>query len=188
MPEANFFLLFIKPLNRARLPYMVTGSMASILYGEPRLTHDIDIVIQLKRSDATKIEHLFPLDDFYCPPEEALIIEAARSSRGHFNIIHHKTGLKADFYIQGQDPLHHWAMSRVTILDVDGISVTVAPATYVIVRKLQYFREGGSQKHLSDICGILETSGEDLDMTQIEAKVSELQLEHEWETAKNFDR
>ncbi len=50
MPEANLFLVFLEPLNRAAIPYMVTGSVASLVYGEPRLTHDVDLVVELNIS------------------------------------------------------------------------------------------------------------------------------------------
>jgi hypothetical protein len=48
MQEAELFLVFIRPLNDLGIPYMVTGSVAAMLYGEPRLTHDVDLVLQIK--------------------------------------------------------------------------------------------------------------------------------------------
>ena len=98
MPEANLFLVFLEPLNRAAIPYMVTGSVASLVYGEPRLTHDVDLVVELNISRAGEFAGLFPMEQFYCPPEEVIRIEALRETRGHFNLIHHATGFKADIY------------------------------------------------------------------------------------------
>ena len=51
MPEPELFLLFVRPLNRANIRYMVTGSVAAIFYGEPRLTHDVDLVAFLNEAD-----------------------------------------------------------------------------------------------------------------------------------------
>ena len=129
--------------------YMVTGAAASIIYGEPRLTHDIDLVLELKKEEADKIVAAFPDTDFYCPPRDLLQLEASRSLRGHFNLIHHETGFKADVYLVGKDELHHWAISRRKKMDIEGESIWVAPPEYVILRKLEYFREGRSEKHLS---------------------------------------
>ena len=75
---------------------MVTGSTAGILYGEPRMTHDVDIVVSLAMKDVRAFVEAFPLDDFYCPPEDVLAIEVRRGQRGHCNLIDHATGFKAD--------------------------------------------------------------------------------------------
>ena len=92
MPEPNLFLIFVSRLNASGMRYMVTGAVASIIYGEPRLTHDIDLVLELDDESAQKIVEAFPLDEFYCPPIEILKIEVKRPLRGHFNLIHHELG------------------------------------------------------------------------------------------------
>jgi hypothetical protein len=51
MPEANLFRIFVSRLNKLSIPYMITGAVASIIYGEPRLTNDIDLVINLNPDD-----------------------------------------------------------------------------------------------------------------------------------------
>ena len=45
----------IQVLNRAGIKYMITGSIVSSLQGEPRSTHDIDMVIALQKSEAKKL-------------------------------------------------------------------------------------------------------------------------------------
>ncbi len=91
---------------------MITGSIASIMYGEPRLTHDIDIVITITSDEIVKLMNAFPSEKYYCPPEEVLQIESRRAQRGHFNIIHHESGLKADFYFLGAEAYQRDAMKR----------------------------------------------------------------------------
>jgi hypothetical protein len=66
---------------------MIGGSVASIFYGEPRLTHDVDFVVFLASEDVTKLAEIFPESDFYVPPPE-MIKEEVRRERGHFNLIH----------------------------------------------------------------------------------------------------
>ena len=107
MREPNLFLVFLERLNKCNLPYMVTGSIASIIYGEPRMTHDIDLVLELHAKDVQNFINLFPLDQFYCPPSEIVKTEIARETMGHFNVIHHATGFKADMYPVGKDELHN---------------------------------------------------------------------------------
>lgn len=176
----NLFQIFVGPLNRLGLAYMATGSVASIIYGETRLTHDIDLIVEIRSADAEKIAEAFPSHTFYCPPVEIIRIEASRPLRGHFNIIHHETGFKADMYLMGQDELHQWAMSRRQCIHMDQEPLWVAPAEYVILRKLDYYREGGSEKHLRDIQGILEISGDRLNLPEIEKRASRLGLQRLW--------
>jgi hypothetical protein len=163
---------------------MITGSVASTVYGEPRMTHDIDLVIELSHEDAQRFVDAFPLETFYCPPTEIIKVELGRSFRGHFNLIHHETGFKADVYLSGRDPLHEWALSRKNKIELEGGYVWVAPAEYVILRKLEYYREGKSEKHLRDIHGIFAVSSDAIDFKALETKVAKLGLSQEWQLAK----
>src|SRR5205085_6928910 len=103
MPEADLFLLFVRPLNRGGIRYVVSGSVAAIFYGEPRLTNDVDFVVFLNDSDIRQLAEVFPSRDFYLPPAETISAEVAREERGHFNGINVHTGFKADFYLSGRD-------------------------------------------------------------------------------------
>lgn len=181
MPELDLFQLFVHPLNRLGIRYMVTGAVAAIVYGETRLTHDIDVVMEVNADEAEKIVRAFPLQEFYCPPVEVIRLETGRHLRGHFNIIHHDTGFKADIYLMGQDNLHLWAMSDRRCIQMKGGLLWVAPPEYVILRKLEYYREGGSEKHLRDISGMLNISLDQLDMAKIKEKVRNCGLEKEWD-------
>jgi hypothetical protein len=179
--ELESLLIFTAPLDALGLRYFVTGSVASIVYGEPRLTNDIDLVLALRGQDTFKLVGAFPEDRFYCPPEEVLRLEAGREDRGHFNLIHHATGYKADVYLQGTHPLHAWAFSlRRRIALAGGASLWLAPPEYVILRKLEFFQEGGSPKHLRDIRGMLEASGDTLDRQELERWIARLGLQATW--------
>ncbi|MHC4124715.1 MAG: hypothetical protein ACYSSI_14155, partial [Planctomycetota bacterium] len=160
MLQANLFLVFLEHLNKSNLPYMVTGSAASIIYGEPRMTHDIDIVLQLHAEDVQNFISLFSPEQFYCPAQEVIKTEIAKETKGHFNLIHHETGFKADIYPTGKDELHEWAMTNRRKVEIGQSSIWIAPPEYVIVRKLQYYKEGGSEKHLRDINKMSRISGE----------------------------
>lgn len=147
----------------------------------PRDTHDVDIVVVLKPGpDIERVAKAFPIEEFYCPPEEILLQEALRGQRGHFNLIHHQSGFKADMYLAQREPLHAWALRERRSVDVEGVPVSVAPPEYVIVRKLEFFREGGSEKHLRDIEGMLRVSGELIRFPVIEEWVQDLGLAKQW--------
>ncbi len=152
MQQLEFLTAFISPLEKGKFPYFITGSIASIFYGEPRLTHDIDVVVHLAQKDIVRFTSYFPSQHYYCPPEEVVQIEIRRRPYGHFNLIHHESGLKADIYPDAEDELHRWAFQNRKRIDLSADqSLWLAPPEYVIIRKLEYFREGGSQKHLEDI-------------------------------------
>ncbi len=180
MPEPELSLLFVRPLNRLGVRYLVSGSVAAILYGEPRLTHDVDFVVALGLEDIRRLQDAFAPPAFYFPPPEVIAIELAREQRGHFNVIHCDTGFKADFYQSGADELHAWAFRNARRLGYRAEPMLVAPPEYVIVRKLEYFREGGSEKHLRDVRGILAVSGENLDRAALEEWIHRRGLEAEW--------
>jgi len=122
----------------------------------------------------------FPAADFYLPPRETIIAEAEREQRGHFNIIHIETGFKADMYLTGRDELNAWALGLGRQIEFEGETVMVAPPEYVIVRKLEYYREGGSEKHLRDIRSMLAVSGEQLDRSTLNEWIQRRRLLAEW--------
>ena len=150
-------------LNQQDIRYLVSGSVAAMLYGEPRVTHDIDLVVFLRPADVPKLMHAYPAPDFYLPPENVITAEIAREQRGHFNVIHPSSALKADFYTVGRDELHAWAFRHARQYEFQGTTVRIAPVEYVILRKLEFYREAGSEKHLRDIRAMLAVSGDLMD-------------------------
>jgi len=185
MPAADFIALFTAPLEQLGVPYMITGATAAILYGQPRLTNDLDVVIELQDHDIERLRAAFPEEEFYAPPADVIGLELARNERGHFNLIHHDTGFKADLYPIGTDPLHHWALPLRRRIPFGNASIAVAPPEYVIVRKLEYFREGGSDKHLIDIRAILAISGDQLDRAALVSWIDRKGLAVEWRRASH---
>ena len=181
------FLSFVKPLEEAGMRYMVTGSIASMFYGEVRMTHDIDLVLFLPETKSAELAGLFPLEEFYCPPEEVIRIESARSSDGHFNLIQHSTGFKADVYLAGNSVLMLWGLSQARAVEFEGGTLRIAPPEYVVVQKLEYYRAGGSEKHVRDIRAMKEIGWDSVDEALLEGKVKELGLEKVWEEVSSAD-
>jgi len=153
----NLFALILAPLEAAGLDYMVSGSVAAMNYGEPRLTNDIDLILALSPTGVSQLESAFPETEFYRAPTEVIQTELGRAQRGHTNIIHHATGFKADVYFRANDLLHAWAWPRRERITIEqGLEAWFAPPEYVILRKLEYYAEGRSEKHLNDIRSMLE--------------------------------
>lgn len=188
MEQVELFLLFTEPLDKLKLHYIATGSVASMIYGLPRFTNDLDIVLDLPSSKIKQFINTFSMSEFYCPPEEVLLVESKRTNRGHFNLIHHKTGFKADIYIRSKYELHEWAFrNRRQIILESGKNIWVAPPEYVIIRKLEFYREGRSEKHIFDIQGMLEISGDNIDFTLLLQWIKKSKLETEWNLVVSKD-
>ena len=189
MTEPDLVGLFVAPLETLGLEYMITGGVASVIYGEPRFTRDIDLILELQEPDANRLLGAFSSTDFYRPPLEAVKDEIRRPRHGHFNIIHRETALRADVYLLGDDPLHAWAFDRRVRIPLEGeTAIWLAPPEYVVIRKLQYRRESGSERHLRDVSAILEISGDKINFLEVDPWIERLGLEKEWKAARASDR
>ncbi len=159
---------------------MVTGSVASMIYGEPRMTLDVDLVVEIAVELAGEFVDAFPAMEFYRPPLEVVRTECGRDTRGHFNFIHHGTGMKADVYIAGMDVLHAWGLDHRRRVGV-APALWLAPPEYVILRKLEFWREGHSEKHLRDVRA-MQASPLSMDRDFLEREIRERGLEDVWRT------
>ena len=149
-------------LSKMQVRYLVTGSMATITYGEARFTNDVDMVAELQARHIPQLLKAFPAPDFYV--SEAAVIHAIER-QFQFNVIHPESGLKIDFMIPSADSFNQSRLSRGVSIELDsaGRRAQFASAEDAILMKLKYFREGGSDKHLRDIRGVLLVQGEAID-------------------------
>lgn len=155
----------VKTFERLDIPYLVTGSIASMAYGEPRLTNDIDIVAGIRERDIQALVTTFPEADFYI--SDAAILEAIRS-KGQFNIIHPESGLKVDIMIRRESAFDDSRFSRARRFAASQSSTAnFASPEDIIIKKMEYYKMGGSEKHLRDITGILKISGPIIDIDYI---------------------
>jgi hypothetical protein len=151
----------IQVLEKRNLRYMVVGSFASIAYGEPRFTLDIDIVVALPAAQVASLCNAFPSDEFYVSHEAA---EAAVRSSGQFNVIEPVSGNKIDFIIARDDAWGREQLNRRQRVELlaNRAGFAASPED-IIIAKMLYYQEGGSEKHLRDITGILKVSGDKVD-------------------------
>ena len=168
-------------LEQAGIAYCIVGGLASIAYGRPRLTLDADLVVSIEPAQVDALVAAFPAEDFYLPPAEVLHAELQREARGHFNIIHLHSALRADCYLSGTSELARWELAHRRRLSLGNAEAWFAPAESVIIHKLVFHREGGSEKHLEDIRGILVAT--QVDRSLIAAWVDRLGLGESWSSA-----
>jgi hypothetical protein len=177
VPFIETFQNALKRIESVNIEYMVVGSIASMVYGEPRLTRDMDIVIDVGAEDAQKFEQLFKQPEYYCPPIE--IISDEIQNRGQFNLLHISSGLKIDVIIKKVTAFDNSRFSRVMRTELwEGFSANLASPEDIIIKKLEYYREGGSEKHIRDIRGII--SNTEIDKSYLEEWIAKLHLQNEW--------
>lgn len=178
MPEDNPLAIFAPGLNALGVPWMAVGSIASSAYGERRSTLDVDVVAVVGKQHASRFPSVFPEADFYCPPAEVIEIESARPERGHFNLIHHHSIYKADIYVATGSEFERWAFKNRHALVTGETPVWLAPPEYIIVHKLEFYREGGSETHLRDIRGMLAVT--EIDRTFLQKEITARGLQEAW--------
>jgi hypothetical protein len=164
--------------EQLRIRYVTVGSLATIAYGEPRYTNDIDVVIDLRT------EHLDTFCAAFPAPEYSLSRAAAEQairSRRQFNVIHTLSALKVDCILPATD-FDFAELARGVRKRVRGdFEAVFGRPEDVIIKKLEYYRLGGSDKHLRDVAGVIKISGEQLDRPFIEEAVRELGLVDVWQ-------
>jgi hypothetical protein len=179
MPDDNPLAIFAPGLNTLGVPWMAVGSIASSAYGERRTTLDLDVVAIVARHNAARFPAVFPETDFYCPPAEVIEAESARTEQGHFNLIHHHSVYKADIYLATGREFERWAFQNRRPVVAGETPVWLAPPEFVIVQKLEFFREGGSEKHIRDIRGMLAVT--DVDRAIIQGEIAARGLQEVWQ-------
>ena len=184
MEQSELLRFVAGALERLELAYFVTGSTATIFFGEPRLTNDIDIVVDLVDLPPSRIQELcraFPSPEFYVDEES---VQRAVRRRSQFNVIHPASGLKVDLIVPALTPFDRSRFARIRrVKPAADYEVPFASPEDVILKKMEAYREGGSEKHLRDIAGVLKISGEDLDRSYIEDWADRLGLADIWQEA-----
>jgi len=153
-------------LSSLGIRYVIGGSVAATLYGEPRATLDLDVVIDADASAALRVVSALK-SDFYIEEEDAL--QAIRHGTS-FNAIHFDAGLKIDFFIAQKSPEVREQFNRARVVQLaEGAAAFYAPED-ILVWKLKWYRAGGEQsdRQWRDIIGILRLSQEPLDDTYLD--------------------
>jgi len=183
MNQEDIFIKVIDKINSLGFPYMLTGGMAVLFYGNPRTTHDIDIVVEIDKSVIPSIISSFK-DDFYISEEG---IKDAISHKTMFNIIHPETGVKIDFWILKDIPCEKIIFQRRVKKEILGKEIYISTPEDTIIRKLLWYKQSDITKHFDDTLGILQIQGKNLDYNYIEKWAKELGILDVWKKIKKTE-
>ena len=170
--ELEILKTVTKDLHDAGMAYMITGSVAMNYYAFPRMTRDIDIVIELQDNDTATLVNLF-MGDFYIYPDS--IAEAIRN-RGMFNIIHNEYVLKIDFIVKKSTPYRNMEFQRKRHILIEEIPMWIVSPEDLILSKLWWSRDSHSEVQIGDIKNLF-ASVNDLDIAYIDRWVAEMGLQ-----------
>jgi hypothetical protein len=161
-----FFTYVVDVLERLGIPYMVVGGFAAIFYGEPRLTLDVDIVVDIKWEHIHPFVAAFPIPNYYLSEEG---IRDSLQRRYPFNVIQPSTGAKVDLVPLPRDSFTLAAFQRRQRMEYDreGHTAFFITPEDIVLAKLIAFRETGSDKHLRDARGVVMSQWGTLDLEAI---------------------
>lgn len=150
-------------LRKAEIPYMITGAISVIFYGRPRASHDIDFVIEARKSDTNRVLQAFnilPHNEFIVDSSE---IREAIARRFIFQILHLPTMLKFDFWLLKDEPFDQNRFKRKKEINVFGQPMVFASAEDTILIKLLWYKESRIEKHLIDAAFVYQIQEGKLD-------------------------
>ena len=152
-------------LDQLRVEWLIGGSLASSVHGEPRATQDVDMVVALRS------RHVKPLwealrRDYYLDADE---MHAAVKARASFNAIHFASAIKVDFFVAGDDPFEAERLANRQRIEMSGGTIYVDTAEHTLLRKLEWYRRGGeaSERQWRDVQAIARIQGERLDRDRL---------------------
>ncbi len=146
-----------KSLDENKFPYMISGSIAMNLYSIPRMTMDIDIVVELSLKRIDEFTDLFP-DSYF----NRTTIRNEIKRKGIFNIIDHKTGFKIDFIIRKDTEYYRLAFNRRKRIKELEMELWVISLEDLIIAKIIWIQEYQSEKQILDIENLLLNPDKDI--------------------------
>ncbi len=170
--ELQILKLVTQRFETAGIPYMVTGSIALSFYATPRMTRDIDLVVELLESDVETVVGIFE-GEFYVEPE---MVRMAIQQQSMFNLIHHVEILKVDWMIRKNTASRREEFARRRQVTVEGHTLFIVASEDLILSKLDWAKDSHSDIQLNDVRNILG-SVPDLDRDYLAMWVRELGLD-----------
>ena len=166
MSQQALLTRIVEALDGDGIPYMLTGSLASSLQGEPRASHDIDLVIDIAVGDVARVTRALSAPGVYL--DERAITDAARR-RTMFNLIDSSSGDKADFWLLTDNPFDRERFARRLRVEALGLELSVSTPEDTILMKLRWSTQaGGSEKQFNDALGVYEFQGDVLDSAYLD--------------------
>ncbi len=145
--ELQVLSLVSARLDALALRYMLTGSFAMAFYATPRMTRDLDLVVELDESVIDSLVQAFSAD-FYI--DEDAVREAVHSAR-MFNLMHLRSGIKVDLIVRKADAFRRLELERRRRVEVAGFHTWVVSREDLILSKLVWAKDAASELQRRDV-------------------------------------
>ncbi|MDZ4654797.1 MAG: hypothetical protein U1F44_02820 [Coriobacteriia bacterium] len=166
MSQAQLLIDATRALDAAGVGYLLTGSIASSLQGEPRASHDVDIVIEVDVRVIVALASAFGTDRYFF---DEIAAAAALDDRGMFNLIDTRSGDKVDFWMLTEHPFDRSRFDRRVTTQAFGARLCVSSPEDTILQKLRWAdASGGSERHVWDALGVYEVNHGVLDESYLD--------------------
>jgi len=176
--QHDFIADILSLVTTAGIHYMITGSLASTYYGRPRTTQDIDLVIEADATQLNAFVAAVQQRGYYADADHAA---EALSQRSMFNIIDADSGYKLDLIVRKDREFSRQEFGRRREITLLGMRAFMVSPEDSILSKLEWSREGASERQFLDALSIARTQGESLDRTYLARWAAELGLTKELE-------
>jgi hypothetical protein len=140
-------------LEGAGIPYMVTGSMAANFYAVPRMTRDIDLVVELSERDVDRVTRLFQ-QEYYIDRD---MVQRAVRDHAMFNMIHNVLVVKVDCVVRKDTEYRREEFARRRAISVADQQLFIVSPKDLILSKLDWAKESRSQLQLDDVRNLLRS-------------------------------
>ncbi len=175
MSQQELLVIIIKKLDKINCQYVITGSTVSSIQGEPRSTHDIDIIISINMEDIDLFYTTIFEEVFYL--EKEAIVDAVKN-KTMFNLIDSNSGDNVDFWILTEEPFDISRFSRKQKIELFNYSMNITSCEDTILMKLKWAKDsGGSKKHYTDALRIYELNRDIIDFNYINDWVKKLEID-----------
>ena len=164
---------FVDKANKLGIEYMVTGSFAMSAYGEPRMTRDIDVVLQISEAQAELFAHAFE-DEYYVSKEA---IKSAILHKSLFNIVNEQHGGRIDCIVMKDTPFSKVSFDRRYKVLASGVEFWTTTREDLIIAKLNWARDTHSEMQIRDIANI---TSDEYDSAYVHDWIEQLELKSIW--------
>lgn len=165
MIQREVLFQVLDALEALNIPYMIVGSFASNYWGRPRMTHDVDLVIEIAPGQAMSLSQLLA-GKFYAPD---FVIQEAVEKRSHFNVIHMEQAFKVDLWIRQNTPYDQERFRRRLQGTMFDRSVWIMSAEDTILSKLSWYKISPVlDRQLQDALEVYEIQSSELDQAYLD--------------------
>jgi len=173
--QEKLLISIAKILSNLKIEYFITGGFAISVWGRPRATFDIDIVVKMIEPDVSVLAEAFREISKAGHADEEMMKDAIRN-KGEFNLIDSDSGLKVDFWIAEKNELNIQRFKNKKAKIISGQKVYFSSPEDLILSKLEWYEQTNSSRHLEDVESVLKISSKKLNMKYLKQWAKKLEV------------